>query len=91
MKTPPLLTRLFEILCRHDFSWPHTGAHGQDYQVCLVCGAVYEFDCAAMRRTRRLAEVPGVPPASPRHSTSAWIGGQRLRLLGGAALQHCDK
>jgi hypothetical protein len=70
MNTPPLLTRIFELFCRHEFSWPHNGAHGQDYQVCVVCGAVYEFDCATMRRTRRLAEVPGMTSAS-RHSPPA--------------------
>jgi hypothetical protein len=49
------LKRLFEIFCRHEFSWPHSGVHGQDYQVCMRCGAVYEYDWAVMRRTRRLA------------------------------------
>ena len=58
--TSPMFTRLLEILCRHEFSWPHTGTAGQDYQVCLNCGAAYEFDCATMRRTGRLA----APPAS---------------------------
>jgi hypothetical protein len=53
--TPPLFTRLSEMFCRHRFSWPHTGAQGQDYQVCLVCGAAYGFDCTTMRRTGRLA------------------------------------
>jgi hypothetical protein len=62
MTTPQLLTRLFGLLCRHDFSWPHTGGHGQDYQVCLICGAVYEFDCTTMRRTRRLPEFPRPTP-----------------------------
>jgi hypothetical protein len=69
MMTPPLLTRLLEIFCRHEFSWPHTGACGQDYQVCLICGAVYEYDCATMRRTRRLSAAPGAPasirPSAP--------------------------
>ena len=58
MTTPPLLKRFFEMFCHHEFSWPHTGAYGQDYQVCLVCGAVYEFDCDTMRRTRRLSGAP---------------------------------
>jgi hypothetical protein len=49
----PLLERLMQIFCRHQFSWPHTGAHGQDYQVCLVCGAAYDYDWATMRRTGR--------------------------------------
>jgi hypothetical protein len=57
--TPPLLTRLSAMFCRHQFSWPHTGARGQDYQVCLVCGAAYGFDCTTMRRTGRLAGTDG--------------------------------
>ena len=61
MTAPPLLMRLFGMLCRHEFSWPHTGAHGQDYQVCLICGTVYEFDCETMQRTRRLSKVPKSP------------------------------
>jgi hypothetical protein len=52
------LKRLFEIFCQHQFSWPHSGVYGQDYQVCMRCGAVYEYDWAAMRRTRRLAQGP---------------------------------
>jgi len=59
--TPPLLTRFLEMLCRHEFSWPHTGPQGQDYQVCLLCGAAYEFDCTTMTRTGRLASVPSAP------------------------------
>ncbi len=50
-----IFKRLLEILCRHEFSWPHSGTYGQDYQVCMRCGTVYEYDWVAMRRTRRLA------------------------------------
>ena len=49
------LKRILEILCRHEFSWPHSGVYGQDYQVCTRCGTAYEYDWVAMRRTRRLA------------------------------------
>jgi hypothetical protein len=55
--TSPILKRFFEMCCRHRFSWPHTGVHGQayqSYQVCLICGAVYAYDCSTMRRTGRL-------------------------------------
>lgn len=48
------LKRILEIFCRHEFSWPHSDVCGRDYQVCMRCGAVYEYDLAAMRRTRRL-------------------------------------
>jgi hypothetical protein len=50
-----LLKLILEILCRHEFSWPHSGVCGRDYQVCVRCGTVYEYDWGAMRRTRRLA------------------------------------
>jgi hypothetical protein len=49
------LTWLLEKLCQHQFSWPQTGVHGQDYQVCVICGATYKYDWATMRRTGRLA------------------------------------
>jgi hypothetical protein len=64
--TPPLLTRLLQLFCRHQFSWPHTGAQGQDYQVCLVCGATYGFDCTSMCRTGRLSATAGVRSLSTR-------------------------
>jgi hypothetical protein len=48
------LKRLIDRLCPHRFSWPHSGAHGQDYQVCLICGTAYEYDMVNMRRTGRL-------------------------------------
>ena len=50
----PFLKRLLQSCCRHNFSWPHTGIHGQDYQICVLCGATYEYDWSTMRRTRRL-------------------------------------
>jgi hypothetical protein len=49
-----LLSIVLEKLCPHRFSWPHN-AHGQDYQVCLICGTTYEYDWGTMRRIRRLA------------------------------------
>lgn len=49
------LKQLFEKLCPHRFTWPHSGVHGQDYQVCLICGATYKYDWTTMRRTGRLA------------------------------------
>lgn len=44
------LSRLFN-LCSHRFSWPRTGANGQDYQVCLLCGRVFDYDWGEMKRT----------------------------------------
>ena len=49
-----LLARILEMCCAHQFSWPHTGVHGQDYQVCVICGAAYQYDWATMRRTGRV-------------------------------------
>jgi hypothetical protein len=48
------LKRLLQKLCRHQFTWPHRSGHGNDYQVCLICGSTYEYDWSTMRRTRRL-------------------------------------
>jgi hypothetical protein len=52
-----LLNFLLAKLCPHRFSWPHS-VHGQDYQICLICGTTYEYDCSTMRRTRRLTLPP---------------------------------
>ena len=43
-----LLQRLIEMCCRHEFTWPHAGVHGTAYQACLLCGAVYSYDCNTM-------------------------------------------
>ena len=51
-----LLNRIIEKLCPHRFSWPHSGANGQDYQVCLICGSAYEYDLIEMRRTGRMVD-----------------------------------
>jgi hypothetical protein len=62
----PLLERLLQSFCRHQFSWPHTGIHGQDYQVCLICGVAYSYDWATMRRTGRIA----IPAEDGRRSSA---------------------
>jgi hypothetical protein len=53
-----VLKRFLQMFCGHKFSWPHSGVHGRDYQVCLLCGSTYEYDWRTMRRTRRLAARP---------------------------------
>jgi hypothetical protein len=72
--TSPILKRLIEMCCRHRFSWPHNGVHGrayQSYQVCLICGVVYAYDCATMRRTERLvAPVESVKQANAANELS---------------------
>lgn len=60
------LKQFLQKFCRHEFSWPHSGAHGQDYQVCVICGTIYEYDWVSMRRTRRLASVPDGTESSAR-------------------------
>jgi hypothetical protein len=60
----PFLTRLLQSCCRHNFSWPHTGSCGHDYQVCVLCGVAYEYDWTTMKRTRRLA-----PPEENRNQS----------------------
>jgi hypothetical protein len=57
------IKRLIENLCPHRFSWPHSGAGGQDYQVCLICGTAYEYDLVSMRRTGRVI--------TPRHQADS--------------------
>lgn len=52
------LKRLFSRLCPHRFSWPHSGLHGQDYQVCLICGTAFAYDWTNMRRTGRIVLSP---------------------------------
>jgi hypothetical protein len=49
-----LLALVYKVMpflrCSHRFSWPQTGADGQDYQVCLDCGARYRYDWNEMRQ-----------------------------------------
>jgi hypothetical protein len=47
-----LLRQILRFLCSHRFSWPHSGIHGQDYQVCLRCGTAFEYD-TIRREVRR--------------------------------------
>jgi hypothetical protein len=49
-----LLRQILRFLCPHRFSWPHSGVHGQDYQVCLRGGTAFEYDTISMRRTGKV-------------------------------------
>jgi PilZ domain len=40
--------------CRHQFSWPRRDESGENYQVCVHCGAKYSYDWAKMRRVAPL-------------------------------------
>jgi len=65
------LKRVFGRGCSHRFTWPRLGGNGQHYQVCLTCGAAYEYDWNDMRPTGRLLGLNGQAPftsARPRSS-----------------------
>jgi hypothetical protein len=64
---PALFSRIIEKLCPHRFSWPHSGGHGQDYQVCLICGSIYEYDLVMMRRTGRMIDPEQIHGAASAH------------------------
>jgi len=53
------LQRLFGEFCSHRFSWPRLSGTGRHYQICLTCGAAYEYDWKRMRRTDRLLVTNG--------------------------------
>jgi hypothetical protein len=48
-----LLRLLLRQGCAHRFSWPRSNNNGRHYQICLACGAAYEYDWQIMRRTNR--------------------------------------
>lgn len=58
------LERLLQRSCSHRFTWPRVDAYGRDYQVCLDCGAAYEYDWKEMRQTGRLKPLPSVAAAA---------------------------
>jgi hypothetical protein len=49
-----LLDMILRQGCTHRFAWPRMDQNGRYYQVCLACGAAYEYDWQMMRRTNRL-------------------------------------
>jgi hypothetical protein len=50
--------------CRHQFSWPRRDETGENYQVCVHCGAKYSYDWAKMRRVALLDHQDGELDAS---------------------------
>jgi len=56
------MARLGEVLsffsCAHRFSWPFKSDAGQYYQVCVDCGAEYNYDWERMQRVERTARPP---------------------------------
>jgi len=53
------LQRLLSEFCSHRFTWPRLSGNGQHYQICLICGAAYEYDWKRMQRTDRLLATTG--------------------------------
>jgi hypothetical protein len=49
-----LLKQLLNRGCTHRFSWPRISESGNHYQICLSCGAAYEYDWKAMKRSTKL-------------------------------------
>lgn len=59
------LKRVFGRGCSHRLTWPRLAGNGQHYQVCLLCGAAYEYDWNGMRSTGRLLQIKDARPLSP--------------------------
>jgi hypothetical protein len=55
---PSLLESIANRLCSHQFAWPRRKADGEYYQVCVHCGAEYNYDWATMTRTDRVESHP---------------------------------
>ena len=49
-----LLKQLLHRGCTHRFGWPRIDENGLHYQICLSCGAAYEYDWKKMRRSSKL-------------------------------------
>jgi len=58
------LLQLLSPKCPHEFGWPRKAADGEYYQVCVNCGAEYQYDWPSMRRL-------GKRPKSAEHATVA--------------------
>ncbi len=54
--------------CRHQFSWPRRDETGENYQVCVHCGAKYSYDWTQMRRVA-LLENPEDKAGASRNAT----------------------
>ncbi|MDT8068862.1 MAG: PilZ domain-containing protein [Terriglobia bacterium] len=44
--------------CRHQFSWPRRDENGDYYQLCVACGAKYQYDWTRMRRLEPVDDTP---------------------------------
>lgn len=52
--------KLLELIpfagCPHEFSWPRRAQNSHHYQVCLLCGAEYEYDWKTMQRSKIVSQ-----------------------------------
>jgi hypothetical protein len=64
-----LLKLLLRQGCTHRFSWPRIDDCGRHYQICLACGAAYEYDWKMMRRTNRPLVTAG---KNELHGSTLW-------------------
>ncbi|HEU5450714.1 MAG TPA: PilZ domain-containing protein [Terriglobales bacterium] len=70
-----LLSAVFPLFgCAHEFSWPRRWGDGEYYQVCLRCGAEFEYDWSTMsRREPRQAEISDSGPSpKPERRANSW-------------------
>lgn len=74
-----MATRLFSAVfplfgCAHEFSWPRRWSDGEYYQVCLRCGAEYQYDWATMsrREPRQLEISESGPTKKPARPANSW-------------------
>jgi hypothetical protein len=58
------LKRIFGRGCSHRFAWPRFDNNGRHYQICLSCGAAYEYDWKEMRTTGRILTLDLQRPAT---------------------------
>jgi hypothetical protein len=64
------LKRVFGRGCSHRFTWPRLAQNGLHYQICLSCGAAYEYDWNGMRQTGRQLVTTGEHALEFSRSTS---------------------
>jgi hypothetical protein len=58
--------QILNVHCSHRFAWPRVSVNGQHYQVCLSCGATYQYDWTTMRRSSRVIRVDSKPAYQPK-------------------------
>jgi len=59
------LLQLLSPKCTHEFGWPRKAADGEYYQVCVNCGAEYQYDWPSMRRLGKRPKATQQSMAAP--------------------------